>query len=299
MSSTELGGVPVAELEVAVGDIIRHVASTAIMPRFQQLVAASIVEKSPGEVVTIVDHESEELLGRGLSAILPSARVIGEEACSSDPNLLEGIDKDLVWIVDPLDGTANFAAGREPFGVIVALANDGMTMAAWLYLPVSDRMYFASHGGGATVREADGSVRQLTVAEPGALPVATFATQFMSPELRANVIDNGNQHYELQPIPRCAAAHYPRLCEGDYDIALFQRTLPWDHAAGALLLTQAGGHVARWDGSPYSFHDNGLGILAATSRQLWDEVADRLFADGRLAAEGKALLPQDLGIDRH
>lgn len=298
MIFSEVAGVPTAEIEISVGEVIRRAAATAIMPRFRELAADTIQEKSPGEVVTIVDHESEELLGSGLSAILPSARVIGEEACSIDPSLMHGIDQGLVWIVDPLDGTANFAAGHEPFGVIVGLARDGVTEAAWLYSPVRNRMFFASRGGGATVREADGSVRRIEVFEPTDRPVATLATQFMPEKLKASVVDSAQVSFELQPIPRCAAAHYPRLCEGSYHIALFQRTLPWDHAAGALLLTEAGGHVARWDGSPYNYFDQGLGILAATSRPMWDRAAEALFADGQLASEGHALLPQSLDLPR-
>lgn len=294
MTSIGIAGIRTADLEIVVGEVIRHAAATAIMPRFRELAADTIQEKSPGEVVTIVDHESEDLLSSGLTEILPSARVIGEEACSIDPGLMQGIDEGLVWIVDPLDGTANFAAGHEPFGVIVGLALNGVTEAAWLYSPVRHRMFFASRGDGATVRGADGSVRRLEVSEPAERPVATLATQFMSEELRASVLDSGQREFELQPIPRCAAAHYPRLCEGSYHLALFQRTLPWDHAAGALLLTEAGGHVARWDGSPYRFHDDGLGILAATSRHLWDHAASTLFADGRLVAEGRDILPQSL-----
>ena len=61
--------------------------------------------------------------------------------------------------------------------------------------------------------------------------------------------------------------------------------------SGPLLLTEAGGYVARWDGTPYSFHDGGLGILAATSRKLWDEAAEVLFAGGALLAGGHELLP--------
>lgn len=294
MTTLAFAGIPISDLEIAVSEVIRHASITAIMPRFRELAADTIQEKSPGEVVTIVDHEAEELLSEGLSRILPAARVIGEEACSANPGLLRGIDQGLIWIVDPLDGTANFAAGHEPFGVIVALASEGITQAAWLYSPVHHRMHFASLGGGATVREADGSVRPLEVSEFLDRPIATLATQFMSEDLRNSVIESGQRQFELQPIPRCAAAHYPRLVEGSYHIALFQRTLPWDHAAGALLLTEAGGHIARWNGSPYRFHDEGLGLLATTSRPLWDRAACALLADGRLGAEGCDILPQSL-----
>src|SRR5688572_28582162 len=122
-------------------------------------------------------------------------------------------------------------------------------------------------------------------------PIAALATQFMPEALRDAVRHAGANAFELRPIPRCTAEHSPRLCRGENHIALFQRTLPWDHAAGASLLTEAGGYVARWDGTPYHFHDSALGILAATSRELWDEAAEVLLADGLLHSEGHHLLP--------
>jgi len=281
-------------IEIPVSNAIRRAADTAIMPCFRKLCASTVIEKSPGEVVTIADRKSEELLSEDLSAILPSARVVGEEACSANPQLLQGIDKGLVWIVDPLDGTANFAAGHETFGVIVALACEGVTQASWLYLPVANRMYFASLGQGAHVREADGSTRKLLTSQPTGRPIATLATQFMTEALRVSICESAEKHFALKQIPRCAAQHYPSLCEGEYHVALFQRTLPWDHAAGALLLSEAGGQVGRWNGEPYHYHDNSLGILAASSRPLWDQAAAALLADDRLAAEGQRLLPQQL-----
>jgi fructose-1,6-bisphosphatase/inositol monophosphatase family enzyme len=265
-----------AELQAPVAMLIRQVAATVILPRFRQLRACDVTEKTPGEVVTVADRESEHMLTEGLMSILPDARVVGEEACASDPRLLVGLDKGLVWIVDPLDGTANFAAGREPFGIIIALAYDGVTIAAWLFNPVTDQMCYAALGAGATMSTVAGPSRWLLTTPARTRPIAALATQFMPEAMRNAVIEAASGSFELRPIPRCAAEHYPLLCRGENHVALFQRTLPWDHAAGALLLTEAGGYITRWDGSPYRFHDEGLGILAASSRELWDQAAYRL-----------------------
>jgi len=81
----------------------------------------------------------------------------------------------------------------------------------------------------------------------------------------------------LVDIPRCAAEQYPRLVLGQNDIALFERTLPWDHAAGALFLAESGGRIARPDGSPYIVGDGRKGLLGAASPRLWDESAKILF----------------------
>ena len=109
----------------------------------------------------------------------------------------------------------------------------------------------------------------------------------MPSHIRKQLLTVAAEHYELRPIPRCAAEHYPRLCLGENHVALFQRTLPWDHAAGALLLEEAGGHVGRWSGQAYQFDDNDVGILAATSSELWQVAAEILLSDAALHAHAR------------
>lgn len=261
--------------------LLRSVADAAIMPYFRMLASDDIVEKSPGEIVTRADREAELRLYDGLDALGLDARIVGEEAAAEDPGLLRGIGDGQVWLIDPLDGTANFTAGREPFGLMVALIEDGIPVAGWLFDPIGGRMCDAVRGGGA---RCDGAAVR---ARPTGrnVPVAALATQFMSADLRAHIHARAARRLDLVPIPRCAAEHYPRLCFGRNDIALFQRTLPWDHAAGVLFLTEAGGHATRWDGSPYRVGDGKAGLLAASGRRLWALAAD-------------VLLGAELGLDQ-
>lgn len=270
--------------------LLRRVALEAILPHFRRLRDSEFHEKTPGEVVTVADHKAEAMLAEALSQLLPGSRVVGEEACAGDPSILEDLGRGLVWVVDPLDGTAHFAAGREPFGTMIALAADGETLAGWIYNPVKDLMFTAVLGDGAFVTNGADQTNRLQTSHPTGVPIVGLATQFMTPELREATRARAHA-FELRPIPRCAAEHYPRLCRAENHLALFQRTLPWDHAAGAILLTEAGGHIARWDGTPFKFYDDGLGILAATSRELWDEAADLFFADGSLQTDGREILP--------
>jgi len=288
-------GVRALELRDAVTTLLKRTAANAIMPRFRQLRRDDVAEKAPGEWVTVADRDSERLLAEGLTAILPSARVIGEESCAADASLLEGLEEGLVWIVDPLDGTANFASGHDPFGIIVALACEGETVAGWLYDPLTDRMCFAARGQGAEAFIGT-QAQPLKISADPEKPVATLATQFMPAALRDQVVAAAEEAFEVRPIPRCAAEHYPRLCLGENHVALFQRTLPWDHAAGALLLTEAGGHVARWDGAPYRFHDGGIGILAASTPKLWERAADVLLNGGLPHEQAKIMLTAPVKI---
>ncbi|WP_419808638.1 inositol monophosphatase family protein [Sphingomonas sp.] len=259
-----------------VAALLRQVAADVVMPRFGTLAAGDIVEKTPGELVTVADREAEVRLTAGLSVLAPDVRVIGEEACAADPSLLDTVGAGRHWLVDPIDGTANYAAGRGPFGLMIALVEDGETVAGWLYDPLHDRLCTAVRGQGAMI---DGrSVR--AAMPPRDRYVAGLATQFMSAADRAAVEAGGAEHFDLVPIPRCAAEQYPRLVLGENDVALFQRTLPWDHAAGALFVVEAGGVVARWDGTPYRLDDGRTGLLAANSLAAWTAARHALFELG-------------------
>jgi fructose-1,6-bisphosphatase/inositol monophosphatase family enzyme len=257
-------------------ELMRRVAAEVVMPRFRALAEHEIIEKTPGDLVTVADRESEVRLTEGLHALDPAARVIGEEAVSADASLLEGIGEGRVWIVDPIDGTHNFAAGQAPFGLMIALVIDGDAEAAWLLDPITGRVCHASRGGGAFVNG-----ERVAARETGAdRPIASLATLFMTVEERERVTALAAPHFELVPIPRCAAEQYPRLCLGVNDVSVFRRTLPWDHAPGALFLNEAGGRAARWDGTPYRVGDGMTGMLAASSPKMWERAAAILRAAG-------------------
>ncbi len=253
--------------------LMRQVAAEIVLPRYQNLAADQIEEKAADDYVTIADKESELRLNEGLAAILPEAGVIGEEACAADPSILDRAGTGLNWIIDPIDGTGNFAAGRPPFGLMVGLVQDGIILAGWILDPLTGRLCHAAKGGGAFIDE-----ERITARESGApLPIAALAVYFMSSEQRANISARAEGRMTLVDIPRCAAEQYPRLVLGQNDLSVFERSLPWDHAPGALFLNEAGGRLARQDGTPYIVGDSRRGLLGAASPRLWDEAAKILF----------------------
>jgi fructose-1,6-bisphosphatase/inositol monophosphatase family enzyme len=262
------------ELNVQVGALLRKVASEVVLPRFRNLAAHEVEEKAADDLVTIADKESELALGEGLSRILPEASLIGEEACAADPAILAGAGQGLCWIIDPIDGTGNFAAGRAPFGILIALAQDGETIAGWIYDPLTHRICQAARGAGAHIN----GERVFARGSGATLPVAGITTLFLKPDVRERLQSRAAGALTLVDIPRCAAEQYPRLVLGQNDISLFERTLPWDHAAGVLFLNEAGGRCCRTDGSAYRVGDDRTGMLAASTPALWDEAA-RILLD--------------------
>ncbi len=262
-------------LTAAVRSVMVDAANRAILPRYRKLSADQIDAKAADDVVTIADREAEAILAEGLAALLPEATIVGEEAAHADPALLDRLGDALCWIVDPLDGTNNFARGDPPFGVIVALAEAGETIAGWLYDPLSGRLCHAARGDGAWV---DGE--RITAQPSGASPpIAAISLVYMDAAKREAVKARVTPHYSVVDIPRCAAEQWPRLALGINDLSIFERTLAWDHAAGVLFLNEAGGKAARPDGRPYRVDEAHLpGLLGASTPALWDALAARLAA---------------------
>lgn len=256
-----------------VGELMRKVAADVVLPHFRQLSAGEIEEKSPGDPVTIADRESEAQLAEGLSHLMPGIRILGEEAAATEPELMKGIGQGALWIIDPIDGTANYAAGRGPFAIMIALARDGIAEAGWILDPLTGRLCHAVRGGGAYI---DGE--RIAARGSGAeLPIATLATSFMPRAEGEALLARSAGLLTPAEIPRCAGEQYPRIALGRNDFSVFHRALPWDHVPGSLFLEEAGGKVAHPDGAPYRFAEGRQSILGASTPALWDRAAEILF----------------------
>ena len=262
-----------ATFHAAVEAAMREASERAILPRYRTLAENEIYAKAADDVVTVADHESERILIERLAAIMPEAAIVGEEGVHDDPSLLDRLGDDLCWIVDPLDGTNNFAQGKPPFGVLVALADKGETVGGWILDCLSGRFCHATKGGGAFV-----SGERIASRDSARIPpIAAISLIYMDPARREAVKAHIAPHYELVDIPRCAAEQYPRVALGQNDLAIVERTLPWDHAAGALFLNEAGGRAARIDGSEYRPDDHARkGLIAASTPALWEDLARRM-----------------------
>lgn len=256
----------------AIHTLLRDVSRRAILPHYQTLTTSQIEAKAADDVVTVADKLSEEMLAEGLEKIVPGLAIVGEEAAHADPAVLERLSG-ACWIVDPLDGTRNFAGGKPPFGILIAMAEGGEAHTGWIYDVLADRFCVAHRGKGAFVNGEKVTARP-TGETP---PVAALSLIYMDPARRASVSEQIAPHYRLVDIPYCAAEQYPRLALGQNDVSIFERTLAWDHAAGVLFLNEAGGKAARPDGSAYRVDERDRkGLIGAASPELWDRLAREL-----------------------
>jgi fructose-1,6-bisphosphatase/inositol monophosphatase family enzyme len=265
-----------------VAELLRLAALAEIMPRFRRLAPEAVRAKTgPLDLVTDADEAAERAIAAGLRARFPGCVVVGEEATAADPALLGRLgDADLAFVVDPVDGTANFAAGVPLFGCMAAAIVRGEVAAAWIHDPLGDDTAMALRGEGAWVADGTGRrVADLRVAAPAPVErmLGAVSWTYLPAELKARVTANLPRLAATVQY-RCAAHEYRLAAGGHAHLLLYNRLMPWDHAPGWLLHREAGGHSARFDGSPYDAarHTAG-GLICAPDRAGWEAVRAALL----------------------
>ncbi|WP_405592074.1 inositol monophosphatase family protein [Streptomyces sp. NBC_01092] len=268
-----------AQHSADVEEAVRKAAAAEIMPRFQQLAEHEIDQKSgPHDLVTDADRLAEQYLTEALSALLPGSVVVGEEAVHADPASYDAIRGDApVWIVDPVDGTRQFVQGDTGFCTLVALAQRGTLLASWTYAPARDQLATAIRGRGAHL---DGVRLRSGAPEPGAdLRVATSHPDYTTDEQKQALLGLWSEGVR----PRaCGSAglEYLAVARGELDATAFSWEAAWDHAAGILLVEEAGGTHLTHTGEPFRI-TGGNALPFTTAR---DEATARrvvgLLADG-------------------
>ncbi len=274
-----------------VTDSIRRVAGEVILPRFGQLAAGDIAEKSPGDLVTIADRDAERLLAELLMRLLPGSVVVGEEAVAASPATLDALHGAApVWIIDPIDGTEAFVTGSPRFATLVALAQHGRLLASWTYAPLLELTATAVAGQGAYL-----NAQPITVVRPGAglrgLDVALPQPRWWTEQDR----DRFNALFLTGISPAffdTSGLVYVELAAGRRTAMVVNWELPWDHAAGLLLHAEAGGHARTAGGQPFNLAGgNAMPVVVAPDALIAAQLLAGCSAQVPQAAEHRS----DLG----
>ncbi len=263
--------------------ILIETAAEEILPRFRQLEDHEICKKDKGELVTVADVAAEQVISRRLLDLLPGSRVVGEEAFAEDPRVMEVLDGEApVWVIDPIDGTGNFAGGRPLFAVMVALIRQAETLGAWIHDPIGQRTGIAQAGAGAFL---DGRRLEAAAGGPAASLKGTLhAGRFSTPEMGRHIELRRERLTTLKSL-HCAGHEYLRLAEGEIDFSFFTKLMPWDHAPGVLIHREAGGVSRTLDGADYNpARRDAPALLIAPDQASWLALFEILFADSSFAA---------------
>jgi myo-inositol-1(or 4)-monophosphatase len=230
-----------------------------------RLGALDIGEKSArGDLVTAADRESERFIVDRLRAAFPAATILGEEG-----GVRAGSDAER-WIIDPLDGTTNYAHGYPLYCVSIAYEVEGEVVAGAVFAPVLGELYAASRGGGATCNGA--AIAVSSIAHVGE---ALLCTGFVPARYERNGANFARLSQRAQAVRRdgSAALDLCFVARGTFDAFWELDLSSWDVAAGALIVREAGGRVSGCDGRTFAV--DGSSILASNAL-VHDEMVEAL-----------------------
>jgi myo-inositol-1(or 4)-monophosphatase len=255
---------------------IAREAGALLMSYFDRQI--KIEYKGDVDLVTAADRASEKLIAERLLAHWPEHGIVGEEGTRSDTGA------DYRWLVDPLDGTTNFAHGYPVFCVSIALVRkDDQLEVGVLYDPTRDEMFAAERGQGATLNG-----KPLHVSKTGRLAESILGTGFPSHKRHKNPNIYFYQQITLSShgVRRAgsAALDLANVAAGRYDGFWEFNLNPWDTAAGVLIVQETGGKVTRFDGTPFRLDSR---EVLATNGLIHDEV----LANFREIFAGRGLEP--------
>lgn len=274
-TSSAAAHVPVHALLPRLRDVIREAASIAA-PFFREgaQTDARIWSKAGGSPVTEADIAVDTFLKVRLSELVPEAAWLSEETVDDAARL----GSDLVWIVDPIDGTRAFLTGHPDWSIAVALLAEGEPLLGFVHAPAAGRFYEAVAGGGATL---DGVPIRVS-GQAGIAGARVTGPKAMMDRLAAGA-EGGPDFTRLPRVPSLAL-RVARVAEGAIDLGLISTNArDWDLAAADLILREAGGSVIDLTGrrTVYNRPDPLHGELIAAPDSLGAGVAAALSTPAR------------------
>lgn len=222
-----------------------------IAKKYFELTTLERALKDDASLVTIADKESETAIVEAIVTNFPDHGIVGEEGTAVNP------DAEYQWIIDPIDGTSNFVNGIPIFGASIALAKDGEVILGVIYNPVTDSLFVAEKGKGATYNG-----KTIQVSEQDAKNgLVTFGYGAGLGELRDKTLLAACAYFKSRRTLGSTAVELCYIARGGIEGTIIKALKPWDYAAGALIVTEAGGMVTDHTGAPWKI-DSG-DILAS------------------------------------
>ena len=247
-----------------ISELLIQVSEEIILPRHKKLRSIDISNKGHGELVTIADTETEQWLINELRSLFPGSVFIGEEDTYNNEESFKVLNENKpVWIIDPIDGTNNFASGSDVFAIIVALIYKKEVVSGWIYEPINRTLAQSELGSGVFIgtKRINLDEYEQTNRFTGIAPQKLFD--------RAN---NNKSYIKKVYKPNCAGHEYIQLLQGERQFTAYTRLRPWDHAAGVFMVNEAGGCSTLLDGRDYNVTISNGNLLSAYNKHSWDIV---------------------------
>lgn len=240
-------------------EVLRSTSREEILPFFRCLSQDEIFAKSHADdLVTVADRAAEARLTDAFHQLFPDALIVGEEAVAADPAILDDLpEADLAVIIDPVDGTWNFAHGLATFGVIIGICRKGVPVAGYLYDPCLDDCVYAEAGEGAWYLRKN-TPRALRPYMGSGEIKGTLCNLWGFPEgARANIANILGEQGRIHSVGS-SCQEYRSVALGSFSTILSNHSAPWDHLAGAVVLQELGGGLLDLEGAPYKVGASGV-----------------------------------------
>jgi myo-inositol-1(or 4)-monophosphatase len=250
------------------------IASEIILPRFREIDRGNPIDKTTkgrGNFVTETDLACEQAVLALLRREFPEHQVLSEETAET----VAGWDKGWLWVIDPLDGTGNFARGIPTFVFNIALCHDGAPVLGLTQQPVTGDEFIATKGGGLRVNRAPARVSAAPAMADALMGIGLGYDYDRAAKLLALLSDLWPGVQMIQNIGS-AALGLAYAASGRFDLYVHQYLFPWDMAAGILFVQEGGGEITGREGEPVTIYSEGL--IAGAAGPVRDFAA---FSAGR------------------
>lgn len=242
------------ELSLLIQDLAREAGKT-VRERYSTEKSWKI-KTSIADIVTEVDEISERIIIDRIKAARPNDCILSEESGWS------GVDDGrYVWIIDPIDGTTNYATGLPFFCVSIAVSKDGVSKAGAIYDPLHDDMFFAEEGKGAYLNGQPITVSSVQDANAGLISVSWVRGKSDS-QVFVRVIAELSKYTSQFRRFGSAALGLAYVAAGKLNGFIQSGLNPWDVAAAEVILREAGAMVTDFAGNPLNMRNQGVEIIA-------------------------------------
>jgi myo-inositol-1(or 4)-monophosphatase len=233
-----------------------RIATDIVLPRFRQINRGNPIDKAAkgrGNFVTETDVACEEAVLALLRREFPGHKVLSEETAET----AEVWDEGWLWVIDPIDGTGNFARGIPTFVFNIALCHNGAPVLGLTYQPVTGDDFFATRGGGLHVNGAPARVSRASSMADALMGIGLGYDYDRAAKLLSLLADLWPGVQMIQNIGS-AALGLAYAASGRFDLYVHQYLFPWDMAAGVLFVQEGGGRIIGREGEPVTIYSEGL-----------------------------------------
>ncbi|MEM7070916.1 MAG: inositol monophosphatase [Pseudomonadota bacterium] len=269
--------------------LLEEVAADEILPRFNQINDDDIIWKLGQQPVTQADLATERVLRKALKSLIPGSIIVGEEG---EGRSIGDAGDQYIWLIDPVDGTRNFIAGRDHFCSMIALVSFGQTVLSAIHAPIRKKTAICELGGGAFYggEKLDLAVNINQKSDVDVDLISTFNDDKAVGQINFALVEEpkrsalkalAQKRFLRVDRLRCAGLDLVDQARGIRHFSVYRRLWSWDHAPGVLLLTEAGGVKATLEGFPsYDPLARVGGLVTATEQALMARICDMMYEHG-------------------